>query len=153
MEESTFSKYLSERYHDQINWYDSKAADNQKRYSWMQWSIIVLAAITPVLIQIEFADWFHYAPTVTSAVVAILTAGLKTFKYQENWINYRTTCENLRKEKYYFDADLGEYGSAHDKNGLFIDRVERLISQENTMWISAQKRDEKSDSTIGVGKS
>ena len=37
------------------------------------------------------------SPIVTSVLVAIITASLKTFKFQENWINYRTTCETLEK--------------------------------------------------------
>jgi hypothetical protein len=77
--------------------------------------------------------------------VAILTAGLKAFKYQENWINYRTTCETLRKEKYFYEAGLGEYASAEDKEALFVDRVESLISRENTMWVSTHRAETKSE--------
>ena len=149
MEQNKFSDYLAERYEDQIDWYDGKAAAQQKMYRWMQWTVIVLAALTPILIEINLnkatANGFDHLPTVTAAVVAILTAGLKTFKYQENWINYRTTCETLRKEKHYYDAEIGDYGTAGDKEALFVDRVESLISRENTMWISAHKPETKSE--------
>ncbi len=147
MDKEAISKYLTKRYEDQIAWYDSKASRNQTIYHLMQWSLIVLAAITPVLIELKPqppAAWVQWA-TVTSAIVAILTAGLKTFKYQENWINYRTTCETLRKEKHFYDAGLGEYGSAEDKAALSVDRVESLISRENTMWVSTQKAEPASE--------
>lgn len=148
MDKEAISKYLTERYEDQIGWYDSKAARNQTIYHLMQWSLIVLAAITPILIEFKpprlGAGWVEWA-TVTSAVVAILTAGLKTFKYQENWINYRTTCETLRKEKYFYEAGLGEYAGAEDKEALFVDRVESLISRENTMWVSTHRAETKSE--------
>jgi len=142
MDASTFKSYLSERYENQINWYDSKSSENQKKYKRTQMMVIVLSAMTPVLI--EFNDklttlsLFHLA-TVTSVIVAILTTLLKTFKYQENWLTYRTTCETLKKEKYFFDFDLGEYASAHNKQALFVERVESLISRENTIWINSQK--------------
>ena len=114
----------------------------------MQWTVIVLAAITPILIQLDLkslGDFPGHLATLTAVVVAILTAGLKTFKYQENWINYRTTCETLRKEKHLYDADLDEYGRSKDKEAVFVERVESLISRENTMWFSAHKSEKKSE--------
>jgi len=108
METEDFQKYLEERYEDQINWYDKKSAWNQKLYQYFQWSVIILAAITPVLVAIapEVTRW---PAVIIAALVAIGTTSLKTFKYQENWINYRTTCETLRKEKYFYKAGLGDY--------------------------------------------
>ncbi len=66
---------------------------------------------------------------------------MKTFKYQETWINYRTTCESLRKEKHFLDANLGDYhwGSDDDRRATFVERVESLISRENTVWQTTQK--------------
>lgn len=149
MEQNAFSDYLTERYQGQIDWYDRKARSSQEFYRWMQWSLIVLAALTPILIELDLnkliGTGFEHLATLTAALVAILTAGLKTFNYQENWINYRATCETLRKEKYYLDAGLGEYARATDKEAIFVDRVENLISRENTIWVTAHKADNKSD--------
>lgn len=149
MEKETFSQYLTDRYADQIDWYDRKAADNQRIFRLLQWSVIVLAAITPILIELDLDDLivegFGHVPTLTSAIVAILTAGLSTFKYQEHWINYRTTCETLRKEKHFYDAGLGDYRATDDREALFVDRVESLISRENTMWVSTHKTETKPD--------
>ena len=154
MEQETFAKYLEERYQNQIDWYDGKAASNQRVYRWMQWTLIALAAVTPILIELDLASfgWFKWA-TLTSAIVAILTAGMKTFKYQENWINYRTTCETLRKEKHYCDAGVGEYAEAENREALFVERVEDLISRENTLWVSAHRqktKPEKPGTNAGV---
>ena len=76
---------------------------------------------------------------ISSGIVAVGTALVKTFKYQENWINYRTTCETLRKEKHYYDAKLYDYRDAKDPEALFVERVEALISRENTLWLISQK--------------
>ncbi len=92
---------MKNRYWDQIQFYERKAQQNQKIYRRMQWGLIILAALTPVLIQIKQVSVigikFGFLATLTSVIVVILTAALKTFKYQENWINYRTTCEMLIK--------------------------------------------------------
>ena len=145
MDQKSFESYLSDRYEDQIDWYDRKAAWNQTLYRWLQWTIIGLAALSPILIELTRdlqSGPLPYLPTVTTAEVAILTAGLKTFQYQEHWINYRTTCETLRKERYFYEAGLGDYRDSRDKEALFVERVEALISRENTMWVSAQSKPE-----------
>jgi hypothetical protein len=149
MEDSNFSKYIEDRYFDQINWYDGKAQENQTKYRRLQWTLIILAAMTPALIELDLNELigsgFGHLATVTSVVVAILTAAMKTFKYQENWINYRTTCETLRKEKYFYDGGIGEYRSAANAEAIFIERVESVIARENTLWLSAKKPESKSE--------
>lgn len=141
MEDTDFERYLETRYYDQIDWYDRKSIQSQKYYRRMQWTLLILAAATPVLIQFQTVPAVLYAATATSVVVAILTGALKTFKYQENWLNYRTTCETLRKEKHFFDAGVGEYSNADTKRRVFVRRVENLISHENTIWFDENQND------------
>ena len=127
MENENFATYLKDRYFDQINWYDKKSQESQKKYRQLQWSLIILAALTPALIELDLNEvlgkGFGHLATLTSVIVAILTAALKTFKYQENWINYRTTCETLRKEKHFYDGEVGEYQRAENRESLFVERV------------------------------
>lgn len=144
MKAEEFDRYLQQRYQREIDWYDNKATANQRRYILMQWMLIVLSALTPVLIELNLQlDVGGPRPlniaTLTGVVVAILTAGLKTFKYQEDWINYRTTCETLRKERHFYDARIADYQAADNPEAVFVDRVEALISRENTMWLSTRK--------------
>jgi len=138
METEDFQKYLKERYEDQINWYDKKSMWNQKLYRHFQWSVIILAAITPVLVAIAPVAT-RWPAVIVAALVAIGTSILKTFKYQENWINYRTTCETLRKEIHFYRVGLGDYGDSEDREALFVERVESLISRENTIWLTTQR--------------
>jgi len=88
--------------------------------------------------------WVKPLSLVTSVLVAILATSLKTFKFGENWVNYRTTCETLKKEIHFFDAGIDEYKDSQDKEGLFVKRVEALISRENTLWLTTvkEKKDE-----------
>ncbi len=145
MTDGEFKSYIEDRYQHQVDWYDRKAGVNQAIYNRMQWAIIILAAVTPVLVVFvldkDLPTGLDHLPAITSAAVAILTAALKTFKYQENWISYLTTCETLRKEKHFLDANLGDYhgGSEESKRATFVERVESLISRENTVWLTTQK--------------
>lgn len=155
MENSKFEKYLEERYYPQIEWYDRKSTWNQKVYKIFQWIIIILSAITPILVASEFHGniYIRWFTVVVSALVAIGTASLKTFKYQENWINYRTTCETLRKEIHYFNSMVDDYSTVDDPMALFVKRVEALISQENTIWLKTQKEKAKKSTSDTSGKS
>ncbi len=101
MDDEMFKEYLTNRYYNQIEWYDRKAVKSKKIYVIFQGSAIVFSAMTPILILLG-TEWEKLAAVIVSFLVAVGTAILKTFKYQENWINYRTTCEVLRKEIYYY---------------------------------------------------
>ena len=134
MGKDTFDKYLKDRYLNQINWYSDKASQNKIFYNVFQWVVIILASSLPILISI-LPDSFKWITIVISVLLAIGTAALKTFKWQEIWINYRTISEILKKEKHFYDAEIDEYANADDKDGLFIERVENLISRENNLWV------------------
>jgi len=146
MDKEKFDRYLTDRYEDQINWYDRKSVWNQLWYKRLQWGLIVLSSITPILIAIDALDdkmvWLAAIPLTTATLVAIFTATIKTFSFQENWLNYRTTCETLRKEKFLYDAGAGAYARVTDKEALFVERVESLISRENTLWLASNTAQE-----------
>jgi hypothetical protein len=143
MDQATFDKYLSDRYFGQISWYDEKSRRNQSWYRTLQWSLIVLSASTPVIIALaqktDSVTWLNPLSLMTSVLVAILATSLKTFKFEENWLNYRTTCETLKKEIHFFHAGIDEYETCKDKQALFVERAEALISRENTLWLTTVK--------------
>jgi hypothetical protein len=141
MNKKDFEDYQKGRYQNQIDWYDRKAIQNHNRYKLLQWATLVLSVVTPILIIVEtgHSKWIVVA---IAALVAISTAALKTFKYQENWINYRTTCETLRKEIHFYNACIQGYEAVEDKEALFVERVESLISRENTLWIVTHEKEE-----------
>jgi len=141
-----FEKYLKERYQDQIDWYEKKSSSNQSRYSKFQWTLIILSALTPVLIAIDFGfaeySFLKWIAVITAVIVAICAGALRIFKYHDNWITYRTTSETLKKEIHLYNAGIGDYTNAKDKESVFVQRVESLISQENTLWLTVFKKEE-----------
>lgn len=148
MDQTTFEKYVNERYSEQIGWYHDKSSQNQAWYRVLQWALIVLSASTPVIVALSQKTnspiFLGGLSLLTSVLVAILATSLKTFKFEENWINYRTTCESLKKELYFYEAKINDYKSSDDKEALFVERVEALLSRENTLWLTTVK--EKQDS-------
>ena len=145
MEGQEFEEYLKERYKRQVQWYDNKSAQNKRYYQWLQWTVIIISASVPALVA-SIPTWKWITVTL-SIILAIATAALKTFKFQENWVNYRTIAETLKKEKHYYDAEAGEYATATDKRQLFVEIVEALISRENTLWMTIHRRRENNGET------
>jgi len=140
MNSKEFEEYLNNRYYKEIEWYDKKAARNNYAYKILEFTLIVLSAIMPVLIVIGggLLEW----ALLISVLIAIETSVLKVFKFYENWINYRTTCETLRKELHYYRAKIDDYRDAEDPEAMFVNRVEALISREHSLWLMSQKRKE-----------
>jgi hypothetical protein len=47
---------------------------------------------------------------------------------------------NAQKGNPFSDAGLDEYTDSQDKEGLFMKRVEALISRENTLWLTTLRK-------------
>jgi len=141
MDKEAFNRYLKERYYDQMDYYDRSSMKNQKKYKRFQWILIVLSALTPVLAALEWEKFDFQIPVIViSALVAILTTGLKTFQYQELWVNYRATQEQLKPEIHYYDFNVGPYGAPGiDKEALFISRIETILDKEHQGWPPSKK--------------
>ncbi len=143
MERTEFDKYLKDRVEKMVDWYDRKAVAMKCWYTWFQTVVIVLAALTTVAAAFGAADGkiavtSQWATVVISALVTIGTTMLGTFKYKETWLNYRGTYDALKREKSFYLAQVGDYGKATDREGLFIQRVEAILANESAEWQSVQ---------------
>lgn len=76
-------------------------------------------------------------------VIAVSVAAGSLYKFQENWIQYRTTAETLKHEKYLYLTKSAPY---NEENAFIqlVQRIESLISKENTQWSRYAKKDTKS---------
>src|SRR6267142_6096391 len=92
MDKAAFEEYLSEH---KIGRFDARSMRNQVWYRTLQWGLILLSASTPVIVAVaqktESMPWLKTVSLMASVLVAILATSLKTFKFEENWLNYRTS--------------------------------------------------------------
>jgi DNA-binding XRE family transcriptional regulator len=133
MKRLDIEEYLNERVLAHIDYCEDIAYNYRTRYYVIEWVLIIVASLTPVFVILNFslardhlAQWI---PVASSTIVAILTGGLKTFRYEENWKKYSEFAELLKKEKYHFMTGSGIYNSSHDPETLFIDAVETIIGK------------------------
>lgn len=131
-----------QRLDDQIGWYDRKSRNAQSWFKALKVVQLVAAGAIPLTAVFNFRS-----PEKTTAVLGLLilvVEGLQQLnQYQTNWINYRSTCETLRHEKYLFLGEAGPYSAVEKPLALLADRIEGLISQENAKWVSAQRSEDK----------
>ena len=133
--------YFKERLDNQIDWYDKKSIQSQRWFKKLQLIVIVSSATIPFLSGYMDSETLYLKIVVglLGLVIAAITAVLGLYQFQENWLEYRTTCETLRHEKYIFLAKAAPYNE-EEPFLLLVERVEGLISKENTSWQSYMKK-------------
>ena len=104
-----------ERLEDQIRWYDQRSTYNQRMFKWLKVSQIGSAALVPVVAGLGITA---YITGGLGALIVVLEGLLQMNQYQQNWINYRSTCEALKHEKFLFLAEAGPYSTAEKPEAL-----------------------------------
>lgn len=141
----TPEEYIQSRVDGQIGWYSKKSKSNQNWFKSIKMIELISASIIPFVAgmgtDIPFSPWILGFLGVAVAICAGATA---LCHHHENWITYRTTAEMLKHEKYLFLTSSGPY-SGKEQFDLFVQRIESLISKENSNWaVNTQKPNSKS---------
>ena len=122
---------------------------NQILYKRLRLAEIVAAALIPLLSGAgdKITTYNTWIIGVLGMLIAIVAAISSLSKFHENWIQYRTTAEQLKHEKYLFLTGVKPY-NLEDKFPLLVERVEGLISKENSYWAQSVKQVAKSDKKV-----
>ena len=143
-------EYIKSRLVEQIGWYDDRSVWNKRCFIALRWTEVVAAALIPFLsgrtdpknplVAISIG--------VLGVLIAICAATSSLFQFQERWIEYRTTSESLKKEKFLYLTRVEPY---HDDEafGILVQRVETLVSKENTNWAQYMMKPIKEQNTHG----
>lgn len=126
---------IMQRLEDQIDWYDRKSIANQRTYKQMKVVEILAAAIIPFLAALRSPN-IGMVTGALGVLVTVLEGMLHLNQYQQNWINYRSTCEALKHEKYTYLGKASPYANVPDAHALLAERVETLVSEEHAKWAS-----------------
>jgi hypothetical protein len=80
----------------------------------------------------------------------VIIAGINAInKYQELWIEYRTTAETLKHHKFLFKTQSTPY-DGEDKYQWLVENTESIISKENSNWSSMLTNKEKRVESQGL---
>ena len=125
------------RLNDQIEWYDRKSGTNQFWYKWIKLAQLVLAALIPVLSLVE-VPWWRWITAALGGLIVVLEGVQQLWQFNNLWITYRSTAEQLKHEKYLFLAFGGPYSGLNTDEALKLlsERVEEQVSTEHAKWVS-----------------
>ncbi|MEW8323545.1 MAG: DUF4231 domain-containing protein [Candidatus Thiodiazotropha taylori] len=127
-------EYISSRVDDQIGWYDKKSQKAQFWFKLLRGIEILSAAAIPIIAGFAKEPFpVTLVVGLLGALIAVITSIVSLNQFQENWTEYRTTCESLKHEKFLFLTNAEPY---HEEEPfrLFVQRAESLISKENSAW-------------------
>lgn len=135
MDEQT---YFKERVDDQISWFERKSGWNQKRYKRMRTAVIILSVSLPFatgfISESDYSIVLKVGVGLAGVVIAVLEGVQSLNKYQENWIAYRTSAENLKREKMLYLTQVGDYAQTEDAFKLFVMKIEMLLNHQDQNW-------------------
>ncbi|MGH1486027.1 MAG: DUF4231 domain-containing protein [Cellvibrionaceae bacterium] len=133
--------YIDERVEGQISWYENKSSWNQRRFKFYQLSIIIFGALIPLITVVDFHEYDVYARfliALLGSLIAIFSAIINLYKFQENWVKYRATAETLIREKYLYLTRSQPYSDDENANlKVLVERCQAVMSAENSAWIQA----------------
>ncbi len=136
--------YIQERLDDQINWYSDKSKKSQNWFKALRVIEIVAAATIPFLAgyATDSEPQLKVIIGLLGVVIAFVAGYISLNKFQEIWIEYRTTSETLKHHKFLFLTKSSPY-DGDDAFQALVQTVEALISKENSNWNNYIKQTEK----------
>ncbi|MBK8846279.1 MAG: DUF4231 domain-containing protein [Bacteroidetes bacterium] len=150
-------EYFEKRVKDQIDWYGKKSAWNKTWFMRLKISETVLALLIPLLTGYigitENPISIKFIVGAIGVAVAAMANLITLFKFQENWIEYRTTVESLIHEKFLYVTKAGPYKD-DSTFPMFVERFESFLAKENAKWASYIKtqKEEKPKTVAGADK-
>jgi hypothetical protein len=130
------------RLEDQISWYDRKSAISRRWHYRLKVATLISAGVIPITAAVGSPS---YIAAALGVFVVVFEGVQQLFQFHQNWVSYRGTCESLKHEKYLYFALAGAYANADRPLRLLAERIEGLVSTENTKWIAEETRSQKNE--------
>jgi Protein of unknown function (DUF4231) len=124
------------------------SAQAQGTYKRLKIVQIIVGAMIPFLagfqeqLRAALADELDLLPALLIAALGVIVVVLEGVQhlnqYQKTWLDYRSTAEALKHEKFLFLAGAGPYADVDDRRARLAERVEELIASEHSRWVSVR---------------
>lgn len=135
-------EYIEKRVVAQQSFFSSKAADNKKKFYIISITKLGVSLLITVISALESGNSpVAFVISILSTIVAFIEGVSLLCKHNENWIIYRITSENLKREKFLFETSTGEYNGLEENSAfnLFVQNIESIIQCSNKQWESVYK--------------
>lgn len=138
---------LKERIRTCLEWYIEKAAFYKRWFCILSVISIIMPLLITVLnnVCVEIDECLiRNSITICSVIASLSTAFLAFFKFQEKWILYRTTAEEIKKELVLYSANQSD-----EELKKLVIKIEGCMDKERSEWfLLAKNLDEKRDENL-----
>ncbi len=131
-------EYIQQRLDEQQTWYEGKSAWNQSWYKRLRIVEVVLAAAIPFFSSLigKFPESPGAIPILVSLMAFLIAASsalLALYRFQDNWLQYRTAAEQLKREKFLYLTKCPPY-DGDDAFHQLVANVEKILGEESSTW-------------------
>jgi len=138
--------YIRDRINDQLRFYDKKAGRYKSLYLSMRAATVIGGALVPVLVNLNFGpatvhlgsysftlNGIKISTTLISLMVVLFVSLESVYHFKEQWRNYRSTAELMKKEYFLYASGQGRYAGKTEAEAyrLFVEQIETAIDVEN----------------------
>jgi hypothetical protein len=137
--------YLNDRLQEQLDYHSKASKENKKKFYSFQFIIILTSALIPIINVVSPAgDALRLISSILGGIIVVSTSLMQLHKYHENWITFRSTQELLKREKYLYLNDAGEYANIEPekKKRLLVENTESIVSSETSRYFTIHKADQ-----------
>ncbi len=135
-------EYLQRRVEDQHQWHSDKATWNKRRFYCVEIATLLAGAAIPV-VNLWVIDGVE--SRILSGIlggVIVVAAGIgKLFKFQENWLQFRTLAEALERETEFYKTGVADYAATDEseRNRLLVERVENILAGSVSQYMATHR--------------
>lgn len=138
----TEEQYLADRVDGQLAWYGMRSTRCKRAFFALQLAQIIIGATVPFLAAQVSAETINlkYLIALLGAIVAVAGGVVTLYRFQENWIEFRSTSEQLKQEKYFYLTRTGPYAGDRPFPTL-VERVESILSKQHSRWVGRAQQE------------
>lgn len=131
-------RYLKNRLHDQIQWYDKKAKHNQKYYKVLSVISVIISSSIPILTLFEEKPLVKILIAIAGSAVSVITYIININTFKDLWVQYRMNCEMLKSEASKFINKIPPYNSNNSDVAFdtLVSNCEQYFTKEFSTWQS-----------------
>ncbi len=136
--------YFNEDLSKQREWYDTRAATHKKKANYMSLVVIAGGGLTTFVAALKPKGFDYYDATIAAlgVLVALVQGGLRIWRFDESWVEYRKASENMKRERRLYINSAGPYAQieGEDESALyFVDSIEQIIAEEQQLYFKQDR--------------
>ena len=142
--------YIQNRLLSQIEWYDKKSGDYQKKYKRISILTVTLNGLIPIIILLaDYGLVIKLLIAIISSGTAVLTSIQILNSYKDLWIQYRSNSSVLQSTLHRFYTGSGEFANKEEAErfSLLVELSEDCMTSEFQQWRAAHSTENKPQDT------